>query len=105
MQAISDTECSLVKKRPLEQRIPILIAKKFRRSLKALQVQGSGVSLLPIKERNKNNYSSSVKSINNNNNNEIKNRRSGHYSVYRLSRAINTSMTHYSTDSNLKGMR
>ena len=43
------------KKRSVE-RIPILIANKFRRSLKALQVQGSGISLLPIKEHNKNNY-------------------------------------------------
>ena len=87
MQAISDTECSLVKKGPWSS-IPILIAKKFRRSLKALQVQGSSVSLLLIKEGNKNNYNSSVKSINNNNNSEIKNRRSGHYSVNRLEPSI-----------------
>ena len=78
MQAISDTECSLEKRKGPWSSIPILIANKFRRSLKALQVQGSGVSLLPIKEpikeHNKNNYISSVKIINNNNNCEIKNR-------------------------------
>jgi hypothetical protein len=74
MQAISDTECSPLKRKGPWSSIPILIANKFRRSLKALQVQGSGVSLLPIKEHNKNNYSSSVKIINNNNNCEIKNR-------------------------------
>ena len=60
MQAISDTECSLEKRKGPWSSIPILIANKFRRSLKALQVQGSGVSLLPrkepIKEHNKNNY-------------------------------------------------
>ncbi len=50
-------------------------------------MQGSSVSLLPIKEGNKNNYNSSVKSINNNNNSEIKNR-SGHYSVNRLEPSI-----------------
>ena len=56
MQAISDTECALGKRKAPWSSIPILIANKFRRSLKALQMQGSGVSLLPIKEHNKNNY-------------------------------------------------